>query len=171
MGQVSGGKSHGLRTAANPESVQLQISDTKKLSGQVALMVKEEHKRTKEAEKILSAKMDPSESCRGSAVSITSTSHSIWKKNLRRVQLNAASTMSEGLASLLLFVLLHMTTLDTRLSISLRELGECTGGTGEGMEQAALGERPDRSHTDSHQATAATPLRVSTICQLQCESH
>lgn len=170
MGQVSRGKSHGLRTAANPQSVQLQISDTKKLSGQVALMVKEEHKRTKEAEKILSAKMDPSESCRGSAVSITSTSHSIWKKNLRRVQQNATSTVSEGLASLLLFVLLHMTTLDTRLSISLRELGECTGGTGEGMEQAALGERPDRSHTDSHRATTATPLRVSTICRLQCES-
>lgn len=102
---------------------------------------------------------------------LTSTSHSIWKKSLRRVQLNTASAVSEGLASLLLFVLLHMTMLDARLSISLGEVGECTGGPGEGMEQAALGERPDRSHTDSHWATTATPLQVSAICWLQCESH
>lgn len=103
---------------------------------------------------------------------ITSTSHSILEEEFEEiVQLKAASAESEGHASLLLFVLLCMTVLYARLSISLTEVGECTGGTGEWMERAALGERPDRSHTDSHQATTATPLRVSAVCRLQCESH
>lgn len=63
---------------------------------------------------------------------ITSSSHSTLEEEFEeRVQLNAASAVAEGHASLLLFVLLHMTVLHARLSISLTEVGECTGGRGE----------------------------------------
>lgn len=63
---------------------------------------------------------------------ITSSSHSILEEEFEeRVQINAASDVAEGHASLLLFVLLHMTVLHARLSISLTEVGECTGGRGE----------------------------------------
>ena len=99
---------------------------------------------------------------------VTSSSHSILAEELEeRAQLKATPAVAEGHASLLLFVLLHMTVLCARLSIFLTEVCECTGGTGEWMEQAALKERPHRSHTDSHQAATATPLQVSAICQLQ----
>lgn len=53
---------HDLRTATNPESVQLQISDRKvvRARGPDGQGGTQKDKRTKEAEKILSAKMDSS---------------------------------------------------------------------------------------------------------------